>query len=335
MNSTTLSTGALEARDRFDAWRGWFSPVFEISPKPDMADFLAENEIWDLGGLLISRVSAPSVRVVRAKANLRRASVDHWVLSYCRHGSTAIRTRASDLVAPSGVPYVWSFGVESESERTEVDRLQILLPRDTHGEMAGLLDASLGSALNSPWGRLLGEYMMLIDKWLPHLKSDELPPLRSAIRNMIAACIAPSVDHAAAANGEIGQANLERVRQAVRKHLTSASLSPSTLCKMVGISRSALYRLFEHTGGVAHYIQQQRLSAAYSALSDPENRQSIQSIHAHFCFSDASTFSRAFKREFGQSPSDVRAAATRGTPMSAPSRTRLNLQNKRFVDSIV
>jgi AraC-like DNA-binding protein len=336
MKSSSFSTRTLlDWRDQFDAWRTWFSPVFEISREGDATDFVAENEIWDLGGLAISRVSAPSVRVKRAKANLRRAPVDHWVLSYCRHGSTVIRTKNSDLVAASRVPYLWSLGEESESERTEVDRLQILFPRDTHGDMAGLLDASLGSALKPPWGYLLGEYMALLDEWLPRMKPEELPRLKAAVRSMVAASVAPSVDRIALANGGIRRVILERVRQVVRRHLKSSSLCPSALCTMVGISRSELYRLLEHAGGVSHYIQRQRLLAAYSTLCDPANAQSIQSVSADFCFMDASTFSRAFKREFGQSPSDVRAAAASGTPISAPSRIQPSFRREQFIDAIV
>jgi len=334
MTPSVLSTRSLDPRDQFDAWRTWFSPVFDISRTRDERCFIAENKVWDLGGLLVSRVSAPSVRVLRARSNLRRAPIDHWVLSYCRHGSTGIRTKASSLLASSGVPYLWSFGDESESERTEVDRIQILLPRDTHGEMASVLDASTGSVLNSAWGRLLGEYIMLLDRWLPHLDAGELPPMTAAVRSMVFACVAPSADRIALANGEIGRVNLERARQAVRGNLKSPSLSPSSLGAIVGISRSALYRLFEHIGGVGQYIQQQRLLAAYSALSDPANRQSIQSVSASFCFKDASTFSRAFKREFGQSPSDVRAAAASGIPGSPRSRMRENPRGERFIDAV-
>lgn len=335
MTSSSFSTRTLDSRDQFDAWRTWFSPVFEISREGDATDFLAENKIWDLGGLTISRVSAPSVRVRRVKANIRRAPVDHWVLSYCHHGSTAIRTKNSDLVAASRVPYLWSLGEESESERTEVDRVQIFLPRDTHGDMAGLLDASRGSVLKPPWGYLLGEYMTLLDKWLPRMKPADLPHLKAAVRSMVVACVAPSVDRIALAKDEIGQVRLERVRQAVRRHLKSPSLCPSSLCTMVGTSRSELYRLLEHAGGVSNYIQRQRLLAAYSTLCDPANAQSIQSVSADFCFMDASTFSRAFKREFGQSPSDVRAAAVSGIPISPPSRIQPGFRRERFIDAIV
>ena len=41
------------------------------------------------------------------------------------------------------------------------------------------------------------------------------------------------------------------------------------------------------------------------------------------CFADGSTFSRAFRREFGMSPSDVRARASSGMPPNAPSRNVL------------
>jgi len=335
MKSSSFGTRNLDIREQFDEWRNWFSPVFEISREGDSPDFLAENAVWDLGGLTISRVSAPSVRVKRAKANIRRAPVDHWVLSYCHHGSTAIRTKNSDLVVASRVPYLWSLGEESESERTEVARMQIFFSRDTHGDMAVLLDAFCGSSLKPPWGYLLGEYMTLLDKWLPRMKTEELPHLKAAVRSMAVACVAPSVDRIALAKDEIGQVRLERVRQAVRRHLKSSSLCPSALCTMVGISRSELYRLFEHVGGVSNYIQRQRLLAANSTLCDPENAQSIQSISADFCFTDASTFSRAFKREFGQSPSDVRAAAACGIPIPAPSRIRPGFRRERFIDAIV
>ena len=99
------------------------------------------------------------------------------------------------------------------------------------------------------------------------------------------------------------------MRRVIRKHLRTPTFRPSILCRLVGISRSNLYRPFEDAGGVARYIQRERLLEAHAVLADPANTQSISSIAEDLCFADASSLSRAFKREFGHSPGEVRSPA--------------------------
>jgi AraC-like DNA-binding protein len=80
--------------------------------------------------------------------------------------------------------------------------------------------------------------------------------------------------------------------------------------------------LFENSGGVVHYIQRQRLLNAYDILSDPLSRRSILSISEDLCFADASSFTRAFRHEFGCSPSEVRSAAAKGSSIPPASRAQ-------------
>lgn len=335
MSPTLFSTRSLEQQTQLDAWREWFWPVFEISPQQPDHGFSAENQAWNVGGLLVSRVSAPAARVVRGKANLAKAAIDHWVLTYCRHGATTIRTKTSELTAPAGVPFIWSLGAESDCERTDVDRVQVLIPRDAFQDLTALLDAATGTVLDTPLGRLLGDYMLLVERAIPTLSEDDLPRLATAVHSMIAACVSPSRERIALAENEMMRGTLERVRQAVLQHLKSPRLDPSTLSRIVGISRSQLYRVLEHSGGVAHYIKRQRLIQAHAALSDPENRRSIQTIAEDFCFAEASSFSRAFKGEFGLSPRDIRSAAVTGNdPVQTPAKQRTPLRQRggRFGD---
>ena len=320
MTQNLFATRALDPRDQYEAWREHFQPIIEVLPD-QRADtgFAAVNEIWRLGELTVSRVSAPSVRVARSKAGIRRDPVDHWVLSYCRSGTTSLRTETSALQAPPGVPYLWSLGETSESQRTAVERLQIFLPRDAFRTVAPLFDQARGAVLDTPLGHLLGDYMLALERRLPTIGADDLPRLTTAVRGMLAACIAPSAARLVIASRQIDLGRLERVRQVVRQHLRSPALTPKTLSRLVGMSRSNLYRLLEEAGGVAQYIQRQRLLEAHAALCGPALNKSISALAEQLCFADASSFSRAFRHEFGHSPSEVRAAALAGL---APDRLR-------------
>lgn len=99
---------------------------------------------------------------------------------------------------------------------------------------------------------------------------------------------------------------VHRARSVVWQNLTSPDFGPQQLCRMLAMSRSKLYRHFATTGGVAAFIQRERLNAALLLLSDPSEARSIKDVAEALGFSDHSTFSRAFRREFGFVPSQVK-----------------------------
>jgi AraC-like DNA-binding protein len=100
--------------------------------------------------------------------------------------------------------------------------------------------------------------------------------------------------------------------------VTLTTLGPETLCREAATSHSQLYRLLDGEGGVARYIQRSRLTESFALLCDPSNGDSIGKVAELLCFADGSSFSRAFRREFGVSPSDTPAAALVGRPVMPP-----------------
>jgi len=313
MRPDAFATQPLPPRDQFAAWREWYRPVFDVIPKNGVDDaFPAEVHVWRLGGLAMSRTSAPPVDVVRTKTHLRHDPVDHWIISYCARGAHSAVTAGTVLEVPARVPYLWSLGQEFLHERTHVDRVQFILARDAFQDIAPLLDAACGSTLDTPLGHLLGDYMIALEHRLPALTEAEPPRLAGAVGAMVAAGVAPSPERATVARRQIDVGRKERVRQAVRKHLRTLLFGPEILCRLAGMSRSNLYRLFEDTGGVVRYIQRERLLEAHAVLTDPTNTQSISAIAEDLCFADASSFSRTFKREFGHSRGEVRSATLAG-----------------------
>jgi len=71
MKPETFATHTLHPRDQLEAWREWYSSVFEVTPKdPGCDGFSGETRLWNLGGFAISRTSASPVDVVRTKGHL-------------------------------------------------------------------------------------------------------------------------------------------------------------------------------------------------------------------------------------------------------------------------
>lgn len=332
MDPHTFSTRPLRAQDQKDAWAEWFRPVFDVHDQAaDETGFIAEYSVWNFGDLALTWISAPVTRSVRTAAHLRRSPVDHWVISYCQTAPTAVVTNGVELRAKPGVPFVWSLGQSSDSSRVASERLQLYLPRDSFSDIGGSLDGAIGSMLDAGPGQLLVDYLLLLKRSLPNLTSEEAARLPDAIRAMVAACIAPSADRSARALPQIQFAILEKIRRAVSRHLHSPSLGPDKLCRETAMSRSQLYRALESEGGVTRYIQRRRLSESFSILSDVSNASPIADIAADLCFSDSSSFTRSFKREFGLTPIEVRASVRSGVVVEKERQQSTSRQSQNFL----
>ena len=318
MTPAVFSTAGIAQPEQLAAWRAWFDEVYDVESLEDVpAGFAASSTHWILDGVTLGRVAAPALRADRSARLIRRNPVDHWVVAIGTRAPTRIAWRDSTVVLPADIPFVASLGDPLTSDRAADDRLHLYLPRDRFAALAPALDAARGAPVTGPLGGLLRDHMLSLERHLPAMAAEDLPRLTEAIRAMVAACVAPSRDNLQAVAEQITLVRLERARQAIRRHLRSARLGPALLCREIGISRSQLYRLFEGEGGVVRYILRCRLAAAYAALTDPLDTRRISSIGEAYGFFDASSFSRAFRREFGVSPGDLRASGT------APQRARL------------
>ena len=335
MRCDEFGTGDLTARTQLEAWQSWYGNVFETSPlAPGNHGFIALNRAWNLGGLAVNRVSAPGLFVSRTKTLIRREPVDHWAITLSKRRVTYLNSENGSLAAPAGLPFVLSLGQEMQNRRDADERIQFYLSRDTFYSIAPLLDASCMTSLQVPSSKLLADYMHLLLHNLPSLDDDDAPRLVDATRTMIAACLAPSVIRIAEARSVINVTLMERVRQTVRRHLRSSELGPDLICRDAATSRSQLYRLLEGEGGVGRYIQKLRLSEAFSILCESSQNLTVSAIAEALCFADSSSFARAFRREFGVAPSDVRDAAQAGLSPVPSACSTDDLAPKTFVSCL-
>ncbi len=316
MNPARFSTRELTESRQLEAWRDWYAGSYELTAD-DARGFAAQTAVWKLDGVGLISVSTPPHRTIRTKSIIKRDQADHWVVTIGKRATTDFMLENDQISVPAGVPFVLSLDAFSANRVDLDDRLHICIARDKFSAMAPILDAARGQAVNTPLGGVLADYMRLLERQLPNLKDEDAHRLSPAIAAMVAACLAPSADRMAAAHGQIGASLKDKARRYILRNLRSHELGPETLCRELGMSRSNVYRLLEAEGGVARYIQRLRLLESFAQLSDPSNRESIANIAGELGMADPSSFSRAFRRAFGSSPTDVREAAQAGLAPSA------------------
>ena len=99
----------------------------------------------------------------------------------------------------------------------------------------------------------------------------------------------------------------------VTANLGDPGLSVAAVCRRFAISPRLLHRLFEgqeHT--FAETVRALRLQRCARVLTDPTNRSTITDVALRHGFIDSASFSRAFRRNFGISPREMRELARDG-----------------------
>ena len=99
---------------------------------------------------------------------------------------------------------------------------------------------------------------------------------------------------------------LIRARLLIAQHISDQGYGPDRLARDLGMSRRSLYNAFDQLGLTpACFIRRQRLERAhFELLGDPA--VSITTIALRNGFSDSSSFSHAFRANYGISPRDLR-----------------------------
>jgi AraC-like DNA-binding protein len=301
----SFSTAELPAPEQFEAWRSLLSSTIDLLPTPETAEsFAAEFSSWTFGNIILTRTlysNAPA----RHWRHRPRSFLDHWCVVLARSRSR----QSNELSAATSRPDSLSFRslalpFEGQAEDTEV--LTLFLPRDFCRDELEDFEQAHDLDINPQLGALLAGYMDNLARQLPHLSAAHAQGLAAATRSLVAACIAPRVERSEAADASLASLLIDRARLVVRQNMASPEFGPEQLARLMAMSRSKLYRLFESTGGVAHFINRERLREAHRRLSSHRDAPSIHIIGNEVGFVDHSTFSRAFRREFGHSPSEAR-----------------------------
>ncbi|GAA1199325.1 helix-turn-helix domain-containing protein [Pseudonocardia alaniniphila] len=284
-----------------------FMPV-TASTRPEYHGCVAFQELGDAMTLSRSQWGGPmsSVRTDRMAA---RATGDN-VMLFCVQiaGRVYIRQhdRFAELTAGSGVlseaRSSWKRVSPTAARSLALRFSRELLPLRTV-EITEACARSVDSA--NPAMQMLSTYLRRLFQVADDLTGDQLDAGRAAIDllAMVLRDVSPSTPGADGA----AEVLLDVMRMHVREHLADPELRVEELARRHHVSVARLYTLFERIGTTpGAYLREQRLLAAQAMLSDPRYDRAISSIAAAVGFRDVSTFVRAFRREFGTTPTGWR-----------------------------
>ena len=316
--SDTLPAG-LDDRARFALWRDVFTSTYcplDVF-RPDDRPFSLRFQFAQLGDVGLGTLEGTVNRFSRTSRHVAASQNDDFVLGLNRGRShltishvgreNTLRPGMALLLDNSQAGQVRGAAENSWLPITVSRRLLLQLVRDAEDLLALPLDGNQAAM------RHLRRYIgLLLDP--DGIADDPLLAIH------IGATLADLIALAVGANGDAARlartrglrvARLAAIKADILSHLASLRLSVGAVAARHGVSARYVQMLFEDDGTTfSRFVLGQRLARAHRVLADPRTAHcTITSIALEAGFGDISTFNHAFRRAYGTTPSDARAAA--------------------------
>ena len=144
------------------------------------------------------------------------------------------------------------------------------------------------------------------------LSAPLLEAARSHLQELMAQLLAPARWGAQPpACDAVNVSRLALIQRDILARITQSELSLAQIARLHHVTPRQVQRLFAREGTCfSDYVRDARLERARAALADPAQRhRRVLAIALESGFDDFSAFSRAFRRRFGMTPSEVRGAS--------------------------
>jgi len=297
---------------QFDVWRESISPLFDSLRRSDRdhAPGCYCSSMYLLGRLMVTSTSFLSQDFIRDRRLLSVTDNDYFLIQYFSKGYNEVSNGGKQFRLDPGHIGVVDLGKEVIGNAVASDVISIVIPRDVMGQHMADLDSMNGLTLATatPRGRILRDHMISLLQVLPEVQLDEGDALADGVSGLIASLLRPECVTNLQARNRSEEAGLAAMLRYIDDNLHSESLGVEELCKYFGYSRPNLYRLFKSLGGIAHYIQMQRLRRCFRELSSTRGYQKrIIDVATAWGFYNSSHFSRLFRQVYGVSPSEAQS----------------------------
>ncbi|WP_218042897.1 helix-turn-helix domain-containing protein [Embleya hyalina] len=313
-----ITTDGLRGADRFEYWRSAVSDTFvPLRAEPARSagrPFRGRMRSMALGALQITEVCADAHAVYRTPRLITASGGEYFKLGLQLSGGCVLSQDGREATLAAGDfaiydttrPYSLSFVAEYR-------QLVVMLPRPLLGVPLRVMDRATARRLSGQRG--FGALAVSLLRQLPEHQGEfeeaELHRLGDTVSDLVAGLVTAGLDPVASADGSGRGVSITTIRAYIEDRLGDPDLGPEGVAAAHYVSTRHLHRLFQEEGTtVSGWIRQRRLEHCRRELGDPTLRERpVGAVAARWGLTDAARFSRTFRRVYGCSPREYRAAA--------------------------
>lgn len=292
---------------RFQEWHELARPFFDVMPTGAAGSFRAQAAFARHGRLISSHVRFGSALFDHDPKFLR--AYDNEYLLFERYIEGIARGLVGEHSARIDRDTVHFMDMSRRVQTTTSDAVVrgVVIPHHVIGYDPSLHAPYVSLPLASPRGRLVDLALQSMVAPCVPVTEAEAVALADAFVGLVRRLMLNLPDHAVV--DPQAQAGRLRVKDYINRVLDDADLSSERLCRIFGLSRATLYRMFAEVGGVQRYIDARRLDRCFAELHNaPATYGRVREVAERWGFHEAASFSRRFKNRFGIRPTDCLVA---------------------------
>ncbi len=277
----------------------------------DDTPFFGRARFQAAGQVKLCELSSSPVAVVRDAASAKMEDRGFVKIAVQLSGRSMIAQSGREVVLDGAG---WTFYDTARPYRvvnfTQVHQFVLLVPKAELNLPATALDryGTLKFGEDSGVSKIFPHYVRSILSEGEAITDDESSALGDVATNLLRLSIAGAARETAPISA---QETLEfQVKHYIRTHIGDPDLSVERIAERFGCSKRHLHRIFAGNDiSLSDFIWQSRLERCAQALrSDAHRHLSLSEVAFNNGFSNFSHFSRAFRQQFGCTPSTYRQA---------------------------
>lgn len=245
----------------------------------------------------------------RGAAEMASDSEALFNLIYIAEGSITLEIAGKPTVLREGNFALWDTTRRMRFITGEnLRQITLVMPQDALRHALPRADDYVGRKMGigeSDVNRLLIDHLLSLDRGFGGLPKNVANDILKGAVDLLAATLNANIRR----NEEsaFGSVLLRQIKNFVVRYLDEPTLTTQRIAEAHRISQRHLNRVFGASGtSLAAWIRSQRLERCRSELIAARDL-SISEIAYRWGFSDAGSFSKTFRRQFGMSPRDLRA----------------------------